>query len=228
MAKARSPWDDGRSAWDRLRRWLLDSPAATPATDGDAALTALSDVGLLRRLLDQAELAAVRTARAHGKSWAEIAVRLGVSRQSAWERWRDLDEARAVPSPPGASEPSSDLLDEAADGLLHEMTGTPHLVVVPGVVGLSWDEATRALAQAELVAAGPDPDGPPLPSEVSGDAAVVNQRPRGGARLPTGSAVTLWVERGGGEAGEREPRRPTPPPRALRAEADEPSDEAVG
>lgn len=36
-------------------------------------LIALADVGLVRHLLDQAELVAVRTARRHGKSWAEIA-----------------------------------------------------------------------------------------------------------------------------------------------------------
>ena len=30
---------------------------------------------------------------AHGKSWAEIATHLGVTRQSAWERWRDLDDS---------------------------------------------------------------------------------------------------------------------------------------
>jgi hypothetical protein len=40
-----------------------------------------------------AELVAVRTARRHGKSWREIATKLGVTRQSAWERWRDLDDA---------------------------------------------------------------------------------------------------------------------------------------
>ena len=61
--------------------------------DGDAALAALTDVGVVHRILDQFELIAVRTARRHGKSWAEIATRLGVTRQSAWERWRDLDNA---------------------------------------------------------------------------------------------------------------------------------------
>ena len=49
----------------------------------------------MRRLLDQAELAAVRAARGRAKTWAEIATRLGVTRQSAWERWRDLDDEPA-------------------------------------------------------------------------------------------------------------------------------------
>uniref|UniRef100_UPI0015F0DF9C AsnC family transcriptional regulator n=1 Tax=Pseudonocardia pini TaxID=2758030 RepID=UPI0015F0DF9C len=79
-------WRDGREAWDRLARRLRT---------GDAALDALSDIGSLRRLLDRAELEAVRDARGARRSWAEIATRLGVSRQSAWERWKDLDEEGA-------------------------------------------------------------------------------------------------------------------------------------
>src|SRR4051794_41963928 len=75
-------------AWQRLRRWR-----ATRSSDSDAALDALSDVGELRRTLDQTELAAVRTARRAGRSWTEIATQLGVARQSAWEKWRDLDDA---------------------------------------------------------------------------------------------------------------------------------------
>ena len=93
MSKNKGPWDDGRRAWERLNGWHQDAPSATPghADDGNAALAALADVGTVRHLLDQAELVGVRTARRHGKSWAEIATKLGVARQSAWERWRDLD-----------------------------------------------------------------------------------------------------------------------------------------
>jgi hypothetical protein len=53
-------------------------------------MQALGDIRLVRELLDQAEMGAVRAARAGGRSWAEIAAVLGVTRQSAWERWRDL------------------------------------------------------------------------------------------------------------------------------------------
>ena len=72
---------DGRRAWERLKGWHQDNASADPGhpDDGDSALDALADVGLVRRLLDQAELVAVRTARRHGKSWAEIATRLGIS-----------------------------------------------------------------------------------------------------------------------------------------------------
>jgi hypothetical protein len=100
MGKGRSPWQDGRRAWRRLNGWHQDGPSPTPGRpdDGELALKALADVGVVRHLLDRAELVAVRTARRHGKSWAEIATLLGVTRQSAWERWRDLDdEARPAP-----------------------------------------------------------------------------------------------------------------------------------
>src|SRR6185312_14109099 len=79
-------WDEGRQAWNRLCRHP-DGPG-----DGDRALIALSDIGTVRRALEHAELQAVRIARRHRKSWSEIAVQLGVTRQSAWERWRDVDE----------------------------------------------------------------------------------------------------------------------------------------
>ena len=90
MAKQRGPWNTCRKAWDRLGRWSDDHPE-----DGVGALSALADVGMIRRMLDQTELVAVRAARRHGKSWAEIATHLGVTRQSAWERWHDLDDAPA-------------------------------------------------------------------------------------------------------------------------------------
>ena len=80
-----------RTAWERLT-------GAGREDTGAAALTALSDVGVLRRMLDELELEAVRTARRLGCSWAEIAVKLGVTRQSAWERWRELDPPE--PGPP--------------------------------------------------------------------------------------------------------------------------------
>lgn len=53
---------------------------------------ALGDVQLVRRLLDLAEMNAVRAARRAGASWTDVATMLGVSRQSAWERWHETDE----------------------------------------------------------------------------------------------------------------------------------------
>lgn len=96
-------WEQARQAWRRLA-----TNSGRPRDDDDG-LDALSDVGVVRRMLDQAELAAVRAARVHGKSWAEIATHLGVTRQSAWERWRDLDDS------PGAE---STVLADAASHLV--------------------------------------------------------------------------------------------------------------
>src|ERR1700678_458986 len=100
-------WEQARQAWRRL------APSSKRASEDDDGLASLSDIGVVRRMLDQAELRAVRTARLRGKSWAEIATHLGITRQSAWERWRDLDD-----SPRGEPQRSSEatvLSDAAAD-----------------------------------------------------------------------------------------------------------------
>ena len=57
---------------------------------------------------------------------------------------------------------------------------------------------------------------------------VTDQSPEAGAKVPAGSPVRVWLERGGGSAGVREPRRPKPAPRAAREMRDEPSDRAAG
>jgi hypothetical protein len=158
--------DGGGRAWERLASWY-GGGTGHPG-DGDAALTALSDIGHVRRLLEQAELAAVRTARSHGKAWAEIATQLGVTRQSAWERWRDLDL------------PASDL------------------TVVPDVVGLSWEVARAALFAARLATVDSKGEVGDLLDLGVPPGVVVAQRPQGGATVVPGSTVTVWLERGGG------------------------------
>jgi hypothetical protein len=67
-------WEQARQAWRRLA-----ASSEHPGGDDDG-LASLSDIGVVRRILDQAELAAVRAARRSGKSWAEIATYLGVTR----------------------------------------------------------------------------------------------------------------------------------------------------
>src|SRR3954454_11094675 len=94
MSDDRNMWTDGRDAWERL--------AATARPPGSDPLGALNDIGRLRRLLDEAELEAVRGARRAGRSLAEIAIKLGVTRQSARERGRDLD-AEPAGSPAAAA-----------------------------------------------------------------------------------------------------------------------------
>jgi hypothetical protein len=245
MGKRGSPWQDGRRAWDRLHDWRQDKASAVPThpDHGDNALDALADVGLLRRLLDQAELVAVRTAREHSKSWAEIATLLGVTRQSAWERWRDLDGSTAAEPTEATSRPDQ-VLDVAAAAMAEQASDrrTATLgdarereaharrrrssVRVPNVIGESWDDARRTLDEAGLVPVSPDPDGPPLATLGWPDGVITDQSPESGAKVPPGSRVTLWIERGGG-AGVREPRRPKPDLATGYALRDEPSDEAV-
>jgi hypothetical protein len=212
-------WEQARHAWRRL------SANSDGPTDGDDGLASLSDIGVLRRMLDQAELAAVRTARLHGKSWAEIATHLGVTRQSAWERWRDLDDA-----PRGGPQPSPDqevLRDAAAD--LVEMGAQERRrtskVLVPNVVGLEWIAARDVLNGDGLVAVNAQPDARIEPG--SSGWVVTDQSPESGARVPAGSVVRLWL-RGDGDAGVREPRRPRPTPRSAREMLPEPSDRAIG
>ena len=232
MSKGRSPWQDGRRAWERLNGWHQDAPTARPGhpDDGDGALTALSDVCRVRHLLDQAELVAVKTARRHGKSWAEIATKLGVTRQSAWERWRDLDEA--APEPAGTAgqpgDPAEEALAAAGEDVIERARRRRResLVVVPNVIGLPWEKARDTLADRGLVAAGPDPDGLPLAFAARPGSVVSDQSPESGAKVPQGSIVMLWLDRG--EGGVREPRRPAPTPLAGREMRPEPADEAVG
>ena len=193
-------WEDGRRAWERLDGW----DEGPHPDDGSAALAALSDIGTVRRLLDQAELSAVRTARRHGKSWAEIATRLGVTRQSAWERWRDLDE-----------EPREDVPAVATPQHTAGQRRRLSSVVVPSVIGMSFDQAVDLLTAVGLVAMSEDFGG-----------VVTDQTPEAGARVPSGSMVRLWIERDGG-SGVREPRRPRPNPRSGRALPPELSDDAV-
>ena len=218
---AEDPWVEGRRAWSRLSEWIQfdDDGRGVHLHDGDGALRALGDVGLVRRLLDQAEFEAVRTARRQGRSWSEIAVRLGVTRQSAWERWRDVDDAVPV----GESRP--DPVQSAAAELSVQARERRRRssVVVPNVVGMSWDEARDLLRANRLIGVGPNQDGLPLgwPSGV-----VVDQSPEAGAKVQTGSSIRLWVQRGGG-SGVREPRRPTPDPLAGAKMRDEITDEAV-
>ena len=258
MGKGFDPWQEGRRAWKRLSGWQ-DDGGSTPGhpDDGDAALAALTDVGAVHRILDQSELIAVRTARRHGKSWAEIATRLGVTRQSAWERWRDLDtpetpadggsgrdtairagtsgdttewvsgDALGYNSPSSIRARAARELRRASGGRGEGRgEGRPANILVPNVIGMTWTDACRALAEKALIAIEPGAARPPTADEVPSEA-VSDQSPESGARVTAGSSVTLWVGRGGGSAGVREPRRPLPVRKSAQEERER-SDEAIG
>jgi hypothetical protein len=190
MAGDRDPWPEGRDAWNRLDGWDHAGPGeAAGSSAGDAALDALSDIGVVRRLLDQTELAAVRGVRANRKSWAEIATRPGMTRQSAWERRRDVDgdeqsgasrvPARSEPSPSDARGTGERAVDEAAR---HAAALT---AVVPDVGGLSWEDARDTLLQAHLVAVTADPDLPAQPSAAPRDDSRSRRRVHGRERPMT-------------------------------------------
>jgi hypothetical protein len=212
-------WEQARQAWRRLA-----ASSKRPGEDDDG-LASLSDIGVVRRMLDQAELAAVRTARSHGRSWAEIATHLGVTRQSAWERWRDLDDSPRG-EPPFSSE--STVLNDAAAHLVAiraQEQRRASKVLVPNVVGLEWIEARDVLAGKGLVAINAHPD---TPTDLGSQGWVVtDQSPESGAMVRAGSVVRLWI-RGDGDAGVREPRRPRPTPRSAREMPPEPRDQAIG
>ncbi|SOJ55258.1 hypothetical protein MSIMFB_02747 [Mycobacterium simulans] len=212
-------WEQARQAWRRL------TAGTGRPREGDDALAALSDIGVVRRSLDQAELEAVRAARRHGKSWTEIATHLGVTRQSAWERWHDLDESPAAGEPERASA-STALADAAADLIEMRAHKQPRKanVTVPNVVGLHWIKAREVLDDKGLVAINAQPD-KPVPTDPGW--IVIDQSPESGARVHAGSVIRLWLI-GDGGAGVREPRRPRPTPRSGNEMLPEPRDQAVG
>ena len=55
-------------------------------------VTTLIAIQQVRQTCDHTELTTVTYARKAGLSWTEIAGALGVTRQSAWERWHEIDE----------------------------------------------------------------------------------------------------------------------------------------
>ena len=67
------------------------SDMTDPAWQQELLLT-LRCIQEIRQKCDGAGLGTVRQARKAGLSWTEIATALGVTRQSAWERWRELDK----------------------------------------------------------------------------------------------------------------------------------------
>jgi transcriptional regulator of acetoin/glycerol metabolism len=68
---------------------IADLDRAVHGSDPDAALRA---VARLRRLVEQVEAAQVAAARSAGWSWQDIAVRLGVTKQTVHRKYRRHEE----------------------------------------------------------------------------------------------------------------------------------------
>ncbi len=88
----------------------------------------------------------------------------------------------------------------------------PRRAVVPDVVGLPQSEAIDLVRTARLVLA--------VVELTDTNGIVVAQDPAAGRTVPFGDAMTIWL--GGGnnqpDIGDREPREPSPGPRAGSAE----------
>jgi len=89
-----------RTAKTPLSRYLASSiwrgTAADPAVDLDSvvhsapeALGALGDIERTMRSLEFAKIRLIGAAQRHGASWDEIGSAMAVSRQAAWEKYRD-------------------------------------------------------------------------------------------------------------------------------------------
>src|SRR5262249_5284724 len=141
--------------------------------DGALALQALTDVVALRQVLSRVEFEAVQAARRQGKSWAEIAVRLGITRQSAWERWQAGDQ------PDRGWRPVDSAVAQAVEAKVRTAAERRRqaTVMVPSVLGMTWDDARSVLSDVSLVAGMPTP----LMDSPAGGA-VVDQSPEAGAR----------------------------------------------
>jgi hypothetical protein len=150
---------------------------------------------------------------------------LTVSRQAAWERWRELD-----PQPDSTNQPDDGhRVPEAPVSKLVGRAGRRRMVKVPDLLGFAWADALAILTRSGLEAVSATPlERWQESQEDLRPIIVVRQYPDPDTRIHTASTVKLWLERGDGEAGVREPRRPTSPPRTARAERDEITREAVG
>ena len=208
-------WEDALRAWKRLTKRL-----SNPAAPDSGGLGALADISVVRRQLEHVELAAVQAARRHGRSWAEIATHLGVTRQSAWERWRDLDSEESAEASGGTSA----VIEGAAAATVRTRRGKRadgDREAVPDVIGLRCAEATAILFGAGFVPLAHNAGGDPVPLATIRSGRVTDQVPKAGALRRPGSSVTVWHD--DGDSGVREPRRPSPPLRAAEAERDLPS-----
>lgn len=101
-----------------------------------------------------------------------------------------------------------------------DMRRCADVVEVPDVVGMTVDVGCRLAADVGVTLAPPDPDGPPMGALTwPGVWQIMGQEPVAGTSLYRWDSVVVCFRKvaGGGEAGDREPRRPLPNPDAMSA-----------
>jgi hypothetical protein len=100
------------------------------------------------------------------------------------------------------------------------MAAPSEQVAVPDLVGLEVRQALSVADSLNLFVTSGNPDGPPIRALTwPGRWMVVAQRPSPGTIVPRASWIVVdFEERGGGGAGDREPRVPDPPLGTIRVE----------
>ncbi len=100
------------------------------------------------------------------------------------------------------------------------MSGPAELIPVPDLVGLEVRQAREVADALDLFVTGGNPDGPPLGALTwAGRWVVTGQRPPAGTLVARAAWIVVdFDQRGGGEAGDREPRVPEPPSGTMRTQ----------
>ena len=106
------------------------------------------------------------------------------------------------------------------------MAGPSAEVALPDLVGLEVRRARGVADSLNLFITSGNPDGPPISALTwPGRWVVTSQRPSPGTMVPRASWIVVdFEERGGGGAGDREPRVPDPPAGTIRVERSLPTD----
>lgn len=79
-----------RDDFEAMMDWYQDARGS--------ATEALGHVASLKRELETVEAITVKNARLDGATWQDIATILGVTRQSAWNKYRNVDERYSLTS----------------------------------------------------------------------------------------------------------------------------------
>lgn len=86
------------------------------------ALGALGDVERTMRALELAKIRLIAAAQRHGASWDEIGSAMEVSRQAAWEKYRDRVRSLLDVTAARATQSEAEILESAAS-VLREVRG---------------------------------------------------------------------------------------------------------